>query len=130
MSKILVVDDNPGVRRLLSEYLQSEGYKVEVAKNGMEALKIIKEDRDMMIILDLKMPGMDGLEVLKEMNRLSLGIPVLVMTAYSEIKNLFEMKAIGLVKDYISKPFNLNELLHKVRVITGNKEIMSKQFLA
>jgi two-component system, response regulator, stage 0 sporulation protein F len=103
---ILVIDDQPGIRRLLTEVLTEEGYSVVEAINGYDGLQKAKEHHPAMILMDLKMPGMDGIETLKELKRLGMGNKVIMMTAYGELDLITEAKELGAV-DYITKPFDI-----------------------
>ena len=103
---VLVIDDQPGIRRLLTEVLQEEGYSVMEAANGYDGLQKAKEFRPALILMDMKMPGMDGIETLKELRRLGIGEKVIMMTAYGELDLVNEAKEIG-AADYITKPFDI-----------------------
>lgn len=108
--KILIVDDEPNMLRSLEIILREErGYKVITALNGKEALK--KSDMSVdLAIVDLSMPEMDGIEVLKELKRINSGMPVVIMTAYSSVKSAVEAMKKGAF-DYIVKPFKMEEFL-------------------
>jgi len=112
-AKILVVDDQTGVRRLLFEVFNEEGYEVEIAVNGQEALDKIKTVMPDLILLDMKMPGMNGLETLHEMKKTNDSIPVIMMTAYGELEIVAEATKLG-IKEYVTKPFDINELRETV----------------
>jgi len=116
---ILVVDDQDGVRQLLYEVLQSEGYTVRLASNGCQALKIIEEFNPQVILIDMKMPGMSGLDVLKELDRIKYQGIYVMMTAYGELEIVNEASQLG-VKHFINKPFDIDEL----------REIIEKAFSA
>jgi two-component system response regulator (stage 0 sporulation protein F) len=118
---LLIVDDNSGIQRVLYEALNFKGYKVEIAKNGIEAIRKVSEKIPSLILLDLKMPGMDGLQVIKELRKMIPNTPVVIMTAYSEFNRLLDAKNRGLIQHYISKPFDLNELFSLI------KEILSQE---
>ena len=112
-AKILVVDDQTGVRRLLFEVFNEEGYEVEMAVNGQEALDKIKTVMPDLILLDMKMPGMNGLETLHEIKKTNDSIPVIMMTAYGELEIVAEATKLG-IKEYVTKPFDINELRETV----------------
>lgn len=109
MGNILIVDDQAGIRLLLNEVFVKEGYTTHVASNGHEALEIFKETELDCILLDIKMPGMDGIEVLKQIRIMNQNIPVLMMTAYGE-KELVEMATKLDVVQFFTKPFNIFEV--------------------
>ncbi len=108
-SKILVVDDQMGVRRLLFEAFREEGFQVDMAASGQEAITKVKETVPALILMDMKMPGMNGLEALKEIKKLNHDISVIMMTAYGELEIVTQAMKLG-VKEYITKPFDLNDL--------------------
>lgn len=114
---ILIVDDEPEMRAALSHALNRSGYSVESASNGHEALEKIKKDVFGMVITDMKMPEMSGMQVLEEVKKMSPQIPVIMMTAYGTIDNAVEAMKVG-ASDYIIKPFSaeiLEETIRKVR---------------
>lgn len=111
---VLVIDDQPGIRRLLTEILEDEGYKIITAANGYEGVQKAKENEPAVILMDMKMPGMDGLEALKEVSTLGQGDRVVMMTAYGELDMINEAKAAG-VQDYITKPFDIVTLCGMVK---------------
>ena len=116
MSKILVVDDEPTIVELIEESLRIEGYETSRAYSGEEALETLAKDPPDLVLLDLMLPGMDGYEVCRQMQkdvRLSQ-IPVIMLTAKSAVAD----KVAGYQKgadDYITKPFDTEELLVRVR---------------
>lgn len=108
-AKILVVDDQMGVRRLLYEAFREEGYDVDMAASGHEAIAKVTEAIPGLILMDMKMPGMNGLEALKEIKKINQAIAVIMMTAYGELEIVTQAMKLG-VREYITKPFDLNEL--------------------
>ncbi|MBP2650779.1 MAG: response regulator receiver protein [Firmicutes bacterium] len=116
---VLVIDDQPGIRRLLIEVLSEEGYCVYDAANGYDGIQKAKETQPGLILMDMKMPGIDGIETLRELKRFNMGNRVIMMTAYSELDLVNEAKELGAV-DYITKPFDIISLCQLVeRHITG-----------
>lgn len=111
---ILVVDDQMGVRRLLFEAFQEEGYKVDMAANGPDALEKINQVRPDIVLMDMKMPGMSGLEVLREVKKQDKDLKIILMTAYGELEIVAEAMALG-VTEYVTKPFDINEVRGLVR---------------
>jgi DNA-binding response OmpR family regulator len=87
MKRILVVDDEEGIRQLYQEDLEEEGYEVELAERGEEALDKINRSKPDVVILDLRMPGMGGLEVLERIREQDKELPVVICTAYGEYKS-------------------------------------------
>ncbi len=112
--EILIVDDQAGVRRLLCEAFSEQGFCVETASNGAEAIRKTSTMTPLLILLDIKMPGMSGLETLGELLRLNPEIQVVMMTAYGELDVMVEAKKRG-VKHYINKPFDLDEVRYLVK---------------
>lgn len=107
---ILIVEDGRSQREMLRDFLISEGHKVTEAENGEAAIKAVSQNHFDLILLDYKMPGMDGLEVLKEVKKINHEIDVVIITAYGTIETAVEAIKVGAI-DYITKPVELEELL-------------------
>ncbi len=116
MHTILVVDDQAGIRSLLWEVFRGEGYRVVTAANGVEALAKWKEQGPDLVLLDLKMPGLDGLDVLRRVAGDQRQVPVIMMTAYGELQIVEEALGLG-ARGYITKPFDILELRRTVEMI-------------
>ncbi|MBM0065821.1 response regulator [Alkalicoccobacillus gibsonii] len=114
MKKLLVVDDQYGIRVLLNEILQKDGYAVYQAANGVQALSIVKEENPELILLDMKIPGMDGLEILRRIKVTHPDIKVIMMTAYGELNLINEAIELGAVS-YFSKPFDIDDVRQVIR---------------
>ncbi len=108
-ARILVVDDDQSFRFLLEEALKKEGYSVAAAANGQAALKIYNQEEFDVVTLDIKMPGMDGFEVLSEMKKINSEQLVVIITAYGAQKIAIEAVKKG-AYDYFTKPFDIDEL--------------------
>ena len=107
---ILVIDDDLDVLEVLKEGLTSDRYQVHTAESGREALKILKEEKIQLVILDLMMPAMDGYEVLKRMKpQLKRKIPVIILTVKDKQKDFIEAFKFD-IRFYITKPFRLEKL--------------------
>ena len=106
MAKILVVDDERAIRSTLKEILEYENYSVVDAADGMEALELVKNDQFDVILLDIKMPRMDGLEVLEEILK-TCDTPVVMISGHGTIETAVEAIKKG-AYDYIAKPLDLN----------------------
>ncbi|MFQ5835030.1 MAG: response regulator [bacterium] len=119
-AKILVVDDDLGIRELLRELLSEEGYPVKMAQNGKEALLKARKESFDLVLTDLRMPEMDGVQLLKELRKITPDIRVIVMTATDDLETAVKMKKFGAC-DYITKPFHLDKVLQKVRRALGRK---------
>ncbi len=109
MKDILVVDDDLGMRRALDEALRRKGYRVSLAGSGPEALDLFNETRHRLVISDMKMPGMDGLEVLRGIKKMEPATPVLLITAFGTVSKAVEALKEGAM-DFIQKPFSLDHL--------------------
>ncbi|OPZ75339.1 MAG: Sporulation initiation phosphotransferase F [Firmicutes bacterium ADurb.Bin456] len=112
--EILIVDDQAGVRRLLYEAFTEQGFRVETASNGAEAIRKTVSSDPLLVLLDIKMSGMSGLETLDELLLINPGLQVVIMTAYRELDLTTETRSRG-VRHYISKPFDLEEVRYLVR---------------
>jgi len=109
MKTILVVDDDENVRLLLEAELTLEGYEVVLADNGLTALKKIKEETPDLVILDLKMPDINGLEVLRTIRKENKELPIIICTAYEKIKDDYTIWSGG-VAAFLPKPLDLENL--------------------
>lgn len=112
MKTILVVDDDEPIRTLLTEELTEDGYRVITASNARDALKLVENEPLDLVILDIRMPGMDGLEALPRILGKKEGLPVILNTAYSQYKESFMSWA---ADAYIVKSSDLTELKAKVK---------------
>jgi DNA-binding NtrC family response regulator len=116
--RILVVDDDAGQRSLLDSFLHSQGFHTTLAESGERALEILGANTFDMMISDVRMPGLSGLETLREMRQRGVTMPVLLVTAYADIR-----EAVGAMRDgalnYLAKPIDLDELLVTVQQVTG-----------
>jgi len=110
---ILVVDDEPQITRVLKTTLSSHGYGTRIAGDGDEALQVMKDWSPHLLITDLRMPNMDGLELCRRVREKSL-IPIIVLSVKGEERTKVEALDAG-ADDYVTKPFNVNELLARVR---------------
>ncbi len=109
MSKILVVDDDQSICRNLKEILTDKGHDVEAVNSGFEALKLLDESDFDVVLLDLVMPGMTGMELLSEIRLKKPNTQVVMITAFATIENAVEAMKRG-ATDYVSKPFKMNEI--------------------
>ena len=113
--RILVVDDEPKVLTIVRSYLQNAGFQVTEARDGKQAIEFFRQDNPELVILDIMMPELDGIEVLREIRRTS-SIPVILLTARVEETD----KLVGLelgADDYITKPFSPRELTARVKAV-------------
>jgi len=116
---ILVVDDQVGVRKLLAEVLRGDDREVYLASNGEEALEFVRKQTPHLILLDMKMPGLSGLDVTRELKKAKYTGAIVLMTAYGELKIISEAKKLG-ITDYINKPFDVNEMRKLVKNVLKN----------
>lgn len=112
---ILVVDDEKLIRSVIKDYLENEGMIIFEAENGYEAIRVFKEEKIDLIILDIMMPKMDGYETLKELRKISEA-PVIMLTAMKEELDKLHGFDLG-VDDYVTKPFSPKELVARVKAI-------------
>ncbi|MGB9677212.1 MAG: response regulator transcription factor [Candidatus Ratteibacteria bacterium] len=112
LKKILIIEDDPEERLILTRELKKEGYIVYEAQTGEEGLRIFKEDRPDLVILDVILPGIDGWEVLRRIKKgpLSRKVPVMMLTGKSEDSDKIKGYEIG-ADYYVTKPYNINKLL-------------------
>ena len=116
--KILVVDDEEGLRLLYKEEFEDEGWDVELAASGEESLEKLESTHIDLVLLDIKMPGMDGVEVLRRVKEKWKNLPVILCTAYPHYKHDFGTWASDA---YVIKSSDLTELKQTVRAILGKK---------
>ncbi len=117
---VLVVDDEEAIAEAVRARLENEGYRVVVAGDGPSALDRFREEHPALVVLDLMLPGMDGLEVCREIQKVDW-IPVLMLTAKAEEADKIAGFAVG-ADDYLTKPFSLRELAARVRAIIRRME--------
>jgi len=113
---LLIVDDQAGVRRLLGEAFAAEGYRVEMAASGPEAIQKVLCKTPDVILLDNKMPIMSGLETAQEIRKLNYHVPIVLMTAYGELDVAARAKRLGIIH-YVDKPFDLTEVRQLVKTL-------------
>lgn len=117
-NRILVVDDEDALRTVLSSELAGEGYQVASAADGEEAIKILDGATFDLILLDIKMPNVDGFEVLKFVKERQPSTKVIMLTGFADLKNAIESKKLG-AEDFVSKPYDLVDLLTTVERVLG-----------
>jgi len=118
--RILVVDDDPQILSVLKRGLAFEGYKVDVADNGEKALAIARDQPPDLVVLDIMMPGLDGIEVTRRLREAS-DVPILLLTARGTIPDRVTGLDAG-ADDYLVKPFALDELLARVRALLRRRQ--------
>ncbi|HLC16492.1 MAG TPA: response regulator [Thermodesulfovibrionia bacterium] len=128
--KILIIDDEPDMVKLLSMILRSrKDYSLITTINPLEGVELLKQDQFDLVITDLKMPGLDGEEVLESVKKLNADLPVIVITAFSTVDSALKLIKKG-ASDYITKPFRKEQILTAVdktvemsRLQTENKRL-------
>src|SRR5437879_3100927 len=109
LGRILVVDDEAPIREVLTEYFATEGYAVEAATSGVEALAAVRGRRADLVLLDVRMPGLDGVQVLRRIRELDDSVPVIMVTANEDVGLAKETLKLGAF-DYVAKPFDFDYL--------------------
>jgi DNA-binding response OmpR family regulator len=124
--KILIVDDEPNIVRTLKDRLEMNEYDVVTGSNGQEGLERAVKDQPDIILLDVIMPLMDGLEMLEALRRRPecADIAVIMLTARSQTQDIARAKSCG-IEDYIVKPFDLSELLEKIENVAEHRNAMA-----
>ena len=115
MTTIMVVDDDPAIRSVVSRGLRFEGYEVHVADDGQEALRIAREQQLHLVVLDVMLPHMDGLEVCRRLRR-GMNVPIIMLTARDAVPDRIAGLDSG-ADDYLVKPFDFDELLARIRAL-------------
>lgn len=121
--RVLIVDDDPDLRMILRDLLGEAGYETIDAEDGRQCLNLTKKRDPDALLLDLKMPGMSGSQVLKELRDLHCQAPVIIMTGYGDIRSAVEAMRLG-AYDYLSKPFNNDELVLTIRRALEKRELL------
>ncbi len=128
--KILVVDDESGPRDLLEEALSQKGYQVKTAKSGEQACQLLDKAAFDLVLTDLKMPGLNGIELLNKIRALSPEIHVIIITGYASLRSAIEAIRGG-AYDYLTKPFQLAELyvvvnnaVERIKLIRENNDLL------
>ncbi len=123
--KILVVDDEKNVRDSIRRFLLLEDVEVAVAENGLSAQRLLRQEPFSAAVIDLKMPGMDGLQLLRWIREEGLRLPVIMISAYGEIRDAVEAMKLG-ARDYIVKPFDPEELHLRLRRIHETQTLLDR----
>ncbi|MBN2090078.1 response regulator [candidate division KSB1 bacterium] len=125
---ILIVDDEKNIRLTLSSTLESIGIAAETAVNGEEAMEKVALKNYDMVLLDIKMPGMSGLQTLEKIKSLKPQISVIMITAHGTVENAVEAMKLGAV-DYLQKPFTPNEIRELVTNVLGRQELEENKMM-
>ena len=122
---ILVVDDEEIVRDSLCSWLKEDGYQAEAAEGGLKALEMMKQRSWNVLFVDLKMPGMDGLEVMRKVKEVQPEIPIIIITAYATVNTAVEAMKEG-AYDYLVKPFNPEEISLIIRRLIEKQALLKE----
>src|ERR1044071_698400 len=125
MADILIIDDEKAIRKTLSEILSFEGYKIEEAGDGEEGLKKFKEKNYDVVLCDIKMPKIDGIEFLQKAGEVNPDIPIIMISGHGNIETAVEAVKKGAF-DFISKPPDLNRLLITIRNALDRNNLVSE----
>ena len=125
-AKILIVDDEIGVRESLEELLRLEDYQAESTGTGEEALKVLSEDSYDMVLLDIRMPGIDGVEVMHEINKYHPETRIILITGYGSLDSAIEAIRSG-AQDYILKPYSAEDILLSIIRALSEKETKTRK---
>ena len=124
MPRILVVDDELLIRDLLYDFFSSRNYEIILAESGSKALDVLGTEDVDLILTDLKMPDMDGLEMIKKAGALKDGPPVIIMTGFPSIESAIEALRLK-VADYVIKPFNINRLFESIESVLEESAVVA-----
>lgn len=125
--KICIIDDDEKLQRLLKEYLEEYSYKIMSLLRGDRVIEFINMEKPDIIILDIMLPGKDGMEILKDIRK-SFGLPVIMLTAKGEETDRIVGLELG-ADDYLSKPFNPRELLARIKAVLRRSDINSVEIM-
>ena len=120
--RVLVVDDEKNIRESIQRYLNTENIETVTAENGLSAKRLLQEQVFSAGIVDLRMPGMDGLELLKWIRDQGPRLPVIMISAYGEVQDAVEAMKLG-AQDYVVKPFDPEELIVRLKKIVENQKL-------
>ncbi|HET9557507.1 MAG TPA: response regulator, partial [Actinomycetota bacterium] len=114
VSRLLMIDDEPGIRKLVSRALSSAGFEVDCAADGRSGLEMAMQGRHELVVLDLMLPGLDGVNVLRNLMAKRPGQRVLILSAVGDVTSKVRCLELG-AADYVAKPFEVAELVARVR---------------
>ena len=114
MKKILVIDDEPTIRFLLKEVITEWGYEFLEASRAQRGIEIIKSDKVDLVLLDIQLPQMNGLEAIQKIREINKEIPVFMLTAFHNLKDVVNMLNVS-VQQFITKPFDIDDLYSKIK---------------
>lgn len=118
MKQILIVDDDLDLQFLLKNLLSKNGFNILKATNGFDALDLVRENKPALVLLDIRLPGINGMEVLKKIRQMHSSLPVIMITSITNINQAIQAKKMGAVS-YITKPFDYKKLLAILKKTLG-----------
>src|SRR5215467_12215310 len=124
-AKILLIEDDPGIRDTLQRIFREDGYEVAVEDKGDQGLARAAEDSFNVVITDLRLPGLDGLELVRQLHAAKPRLPIILITAFGTTETAIEATKLG-AYDYVLKPFHVPDLLSLVRKAVGSSRLMSE----
>ncbi len=116
--RILIVDDEDDLRELLSHVLSAQGYEIQSASNGEDAISTLKRESFDLALLDIQMPKMNGIQVLRFITEHSPATKTIMLTGFADLKNAMDAREFG-ARDFISKPYKLDDVLSTIRQVLG-----------
>lgn len=122
MKKILIVDDQPGIRIVLQEVLKNEGYAIQTAGSGLEAVELLKNEDFDALLTDMKLPGMNGVEILQHAADLNKKLVIMMMTAYGEQELVDQAKSLG-AAHFFKKPFEIIEVRETINELLKDNDL-------
>ena len=125
MAKILVIDDEKSIRNSMKDILSFEGHEVSVAENGMEGLVAVKTEKPEVVFCDIKMPKMEGIEVLERIKEIAPTISVIMISGHGTIDTAIEAIKKG-AYDFIEKPLDLNRILITIKNATDKSQLLQE----
>ncbi len=125
MARVLLIDDDAGLREVLTFALEEFGHEVESHENGERGLSALEAFRPEVVVTDLKMPGIDGVEVVRRVKETDPGVPVIVLTAFGTIADAVEVMKLG-AYDYLTKPYNRDELKLTIDQALERRQLLSE----
>ncbi|MFQ5803063.1 MAG: sigma-54-dependent transcriptional regulator [Candidatus Methylomirabilales bacterium] len=125
MAKVLIVDDEADMRWLLTGVLREQGFEIITAEDGQAALERVRMDEPSVILLDLKMPRLSGMEALEKIKAIDPLVPVIILTAYGEISSAVQAMRLG-AYDYLTKPFRNDDILFTIRRALERQELLAQ----
>src|SRR5437762_5112502 len=126
LTQILIVDDEPNLARSIAYTLRKEAYEVVTAADGLSAVEMARELQPNVVVLDVMLPGIDGLEVCRRIRRVS-SVPILMLTARTEEIDRIIGLEVG-ADDYLTKPFSMRELVARIRALLRRYEMLREEF--